>query len=167
MQVFLPYNTIAETAACLFKDKRRYNKQIIECGQIIAAIKGESNAWSNHPIVWQYRDYVDFLAYYKSFLEQYKACSDSPHWIKNCILHQRYPIDESFKYTPYLFDQDYLDSHKRRLYQKNPEAFPEFAEYDNGDTSNLYCVPLDFPVPKRKGVSIINECENYKVVKYS
>lgn len=72
MQVFLPYNTIAETAACLYKDKRRYNKQIIECGQIIAAIKGESNAWSNHPIVWQYRDYADYLVCYKACLEHHR-----------------------------------------------------------------------------------------------
>lgn len=153
MQVFLPYNTLSETAACLIKDKRRYNKQIIECGQIIAAIKGESNAWSNHPIAWQYRDYLGFLIAYKLLL-YYK---------------DRYPdskVSDTLTIPPFLSDQDYLDSHKRRLYQKNPEAFKEFAEYDNGDTSNLYCVPLDFPVPKRKGVSVIKNCETYKIVKY-
>lgn len=154
MQVFLPYNNLSETSTCLFKDKRRYNKQIIECGQIIAAIKGESNAWSNHPIVWQYRDYVDFLVFYKAYLELFRDAYAYTLTMKPIVV------------PPFIFDQDYLDSHKRRLYQKNPEAFREFAEYDNGDTSNLYCVPLDFPVTKRKGVRVIKECETYKVVKY-
>lgn len=154
MQVFLPYNNLHAVAECLVKDRRRYNKQIIECGQIIAAIKGESGAWSNHPIVWQYRDYVDYLVYYKMYLEWYKK-------IDTDILNA------SATLPPFLSDQEYLDSHKRRLYQKNPEAFAEFAAYNvEGDMANLYCVPLDFPMPRRKGVSVIKECGTYKIVKY-
>lgn len=41
MQVFTPYPEPFKTADCL--DSRRLNKQIIECRQILAAIKGESN----------------------------------------------------------------------------------------------------------------------------
>lgn len=146
MQVFLPYNDLSEVAECLRKDIRRYNKQIIECGQIIAAIKG-GGAWSNHPIVWQYRDYVGFIVCYKAYMEG------------NTIEPPQLP--------PFAQNHEYLDSHKRRLYQKNPDAFPEFAEYDvEGDMANLYCVPLDFPVPKRKGVSVIKTFDEYKVVKY-
>lgn len=146
MQVFLPYSNLSEVVTCLVKDKRRFNKQIIECGQIIAAIKGDSKAWSNHPIVWQYRDYVGFLVCYKKCLEGDTTATP--------------------QLPPFALNQEYLDSHKKRLYQKNPEAFAEFAEYDNGDTSNLYCVPLDFAVPKRKGVSVVKTFNEYKIVKY-
>lgn len=146
MQVFLPYNNLHDVAACLIKDKRRYNKQIIECGQIIAAIRGESGAWSNHPIVWQYRDHVDFLVYYKMYLEGH--------------------VTEEPKLPPFVLNQEYIDCHKKRLYQKNPAAFPEFSAYDSNDTSNLYCVPLDFPVPRRKGVRECNRFDSYKVVRY-
>lgn len=38
MQVFTPYPEPFKTADCL--DSRRLNKQIIECRQILAAIKG-------------------------------------------------------------------------------------------------------------------------------
>lgn len=146
MQVFLPYNNLHDVAECLIKDKRRYNKQIIECGQIIAAIKGESGAWSNHPIVWQYRDYLEFLVCYKEYLEG------------NATVLPQLPS--------FALNQEYLDCHKKRLYQKNPEAFKEFAEYDSNDTSNLYCVPLDFVVPKRKGVSEYKRFDSYKIVRY-
>lgn len=151
MQVFLPYNSLPEVAECLSRDRRRYNKQIIECRQIIAAIKGESKAWSNHPIVWQYRDYVYFLINYMNYMEAFEA---------------GFGFADDLIAPPFAYDQEYLNSHKRRLYQKNPEAFAEFAEYDNGDTSNLYCVPLDFPVPKRKGVSVVKVFNEYKIVKY-
>lgn len=153
MQVFIPYTNLSDIAACLFKDKRRYNKQIIECGQIIAAITGESGAWSNHPIVHQYRPYLGFLRYYKAYLEFYRE--GAAHLLVNKLTP-----------PPFVQDHEYLDSHKKRLYQKNPKTFPEFAEYNSGDMSNLYCVPLDFAVPKRKGVNVIKECETYKMVKY-
>ena len=166
MQVFLPYNNMYEIASCLIKDKRRYNKQIVECGQIIKAIKGESEAWKNHPIVHQYKPYLDFLIYYKNYLESYKLCINTPHYIRNAILFEKYLVDQSFKYTPFLFNQEYLDSHKRRLFQKNFEAFPEFEEYNSNDTSNLYCVPLNFILPKRKGVSEVKRFDKYKMIRY-
>lgn len=39
MQVFVPYQEPFEVAT--FLDSRRLNKQIIECRQILAAIRGE------------------------------------------------------------------------------------------------------------------------------
>ena len=48
MQIFI-IGSPFETAQAL--DKRRLNKQIIECRQIMKAINGESEAWANHPCV--------------------------------------------------------------------------------------------------------------------
>lgn len=67
MQVFVPYRTPIECAANL--DRRRQNKQIIECRQILAAIRGESNAWRNHPCVKMYRNHAEWLEYYMFCLE--------------------------------------------------------------------------------------------------
>ena len=52
MQVFIIGSAI-ETAMCL--DKKRLNKQIIECRQILKTINGESKAWMNHPCTIQYK----------------------------------------------------------------------------------------------------------------
>lgn len=69
MQVFVPYDSPYRVASCL--DMRRLNKQIIECRQILAAIRGESNAWKNHPCVKMYRDHTEWLEYYMFCLECY------------------------------------------------------------------------------------------------
>ena len=59
MQVFVPFQNPFECAQAL--DPRRFNKQILECKQIINAIYGRSTAWTNHPCVLMYRQYVDWL----------------------------------------------------------------------------------------------------------
>ena len=59
MQVFVPFQNPFECAQAL--DPRRFNKQILECEQILKAIRGESTAWANHPCVLMYRQYVDWL----------------------------------------------------------------------------------------------------------
>ena len=51
MQVFIIGSPL-ETAMAL--DRRRLNKQIIECRQILNAIFGKTNAWVNHPCTLQY-----------------------------------------------------------------------------------------------------------------
>ena len=64
---------------------------------------------------------------------------------------------ENIKSPPFLLNQDYLDSHKRRLYQKSPELYPQFKDFNiENDKSNLYCVTSDFKIPNREGVSIVN-----------
>lgn len=166
MQVFVPYNNILQVVKEMACDKRRYNKQIVECNQIIRAIKGETEAWKNHPICHQYKNYVKWLEWYKFIFEEYR----SNNYIfseeqKNKLL--------SLKPTnvpPFLENESYLNSHKRRLYQKAPELYPQFEMYnDKNDKSNWYCVPIDFNVPKRKGVSFVDYYGingNYKIIKY-
>lgn len=69
MQIFLPYTNIIKVAQCL--DKRRLHKQIVECDQILKAIKGESEAWKNHPIVKMYSNDYAFIKLYQSILQRY------------------------------------------------------------------------------------------------
>lgn len=164
MQVFLPYSNLAMLVQCFYKDKRRYNKQIIECKQIIAAIEGTSMAWRNHPVVYQYRNRVQWLKYYMQVLEAYKI--GGIKYVTNLLLDQRL-LDKIKEVEPdFVHDQEYLDVHKRRLYQKNPKVFPEFAPYDSWNMSNWYCVPLDFEIPNRRNVKLVKECSTYRVVAY-
>ena len=62
MQVFVPYIDPFLTACAL--DKRRLNKQIIECGQILRAIADEHASWAHHPVVAMWKDYSFWLFNY-------------------------------------------------------------------------------------------------------
>jgi hypothetical protein len=68
MQTFLPYRDFEETARCL--DYRRLGKQRVECKQILSAIRGETNAWANHPAVKMWKDHVDTLKHYYNVILQ-------------------------------------------------------------------------------------------------
>ena len=74
MQVFVPFKNPFECAKAL--DTRRFNKQILECKQILKAIRGESTAWANHPCVLMYKDHADWLQMYLNAFECYKAYKD-------------------------------------------------------------------------------------------
>ena len=165
MQVFVPYNNILQVVKEMVCDKRRYNKQIVECNQIIRAIKGETEAWKNHPICHQYKNYVKWLEWYKYIFEEYKNNNYTfSEEQKNNLLSWQPPL------PPFLLNEKYLNSHKRRLYQKIPELYTQFEQYNNEkDKSNWYCVPIEFNVPKRKGVSSVDFYGingNYKIIKY-
>ena len=47
MQTFLPYSSFDLTMECL--DYRRLGKQRVEAFQILRALRGETDGWTNHP----------------------------------------------------------------------------------------------------------------------
>lgn len=114
MQVFIVGSPL-ETAQAL--DKRRLNKQIIECGQILDALNG-AKAWSNHPCVLQYRGYDKWLEIYKGILMSYEKCE-----FGTAILSNMY----ADKYRPDWHTQEYFDQMKRRLYTKDKEHYKQWA----------------------------------------
>lgn len=128
MQVFVPYPSPIDVAKCL--DRRRLRKQIIECDQILAAIGGKSEAWKNHPVVKMYEDY-------SSWLYSYRMCLSA---------FSRSQIDEAMVYnvdaledTPFFLTGPFCDQHKRRLFTKSPELYPQFAGCGKSD-ENWYFV---------------------------
>lgn len=129
MQVFVPYPSPIDVAKCL--DKKRLNKQIIECDQILKAISGESQAWKNHPVVKMYFNHTTWLWYYRETLASY---SEGLHSLANQFSHQ---CDHYFR--PEFLTQDFCDQHKRRLYTKAPETYPQFAEFGTSE-ENWYFV---------------------------
>lgn len=126
MQVFIVGSPL-ETAIAL--DPKRLRKQIIECGQILYALKGKS-AWSNHPCVLQYRGYEMWLGFYKYCLEYYEK-----GWLHDAKIENMYA--ESDK--PKFHTQEYYDQMKRRLYTKDPEHYAQWADLGKSD-ENWYFV---------------------------
>ncbi len=124
MQIFI-IGTPLETAKAL--DKRRLNKQIIECRQILNAING-AKAWRNHPVVLQYRDYVDWLKLYSNVLEEYRNGS---YIVAEMI--------DSVMIPPPFHDEEFFNQMKRRLYTKDNTHYKQWKHL--GETQeNWYYV---------------------------
>ena len=121
MQVFI-VGTPYETAEAL--DKRRLNKQIIECGQILDAISGETKAWIKHPCVKMYFNYAKWIEWYTSCLAYYK--NGYKHIAKECS-------DFADKLRPDFHTHDYFNQMKRRLYTKSNNHYSQWAELGESD----------------------------------
>lgn len=128
MQVFIVGSPL-ETAMAL--DKRRLNKQIIECKQILDALNG-AKAWSNHPCVLQYRGYEKWLKYYLRVLH---------NWHIGGVPHQFYD-DVANKTRPPFHTQEYFDQMKRRLYAKDKEHYAQWAHLGESE-DNWYWSQID------------------------
>lgn len=135
MQVFCPYPSPLDCAKAMWGDSRRYNKQIIECRQIIAAIEG-AKAWCNHPVCLMYKEHKEWLYNYMmcfAFYREYKKGNDFA--FKYCC----YYSEKADAATPPFLTEEFCDQHKRRLYTKAEELYPQFAGYGTSDI-NFYVV---------------------------
>ena len=127
MQVFIVGSPL-ETAMAL--DKRRLNKQIIECRQILDALNG-AKAWSNHPCVLQYEGY-------ERWLECYKKCFEA--YIKGDLLEAKIQSQYACDwYKPDWHYRGYYDQMKRRLYTKDKEHYKQWSNLGESD-ENWYFV---------------------------
>ena len=138
MQVFI-VGSIFETAQAL--DKRRLNKQIIECHQILDALNG-AKAWSNHPVVLQYRGYEEWLELYMLCLVQYqKSCNKSiSENEKSDWIHLAHEFsDKAFKHKPPFHNEEFFNQMKRRLFEKNEEYYKQWS-YLGKSLENWYFV---------------------------
>ena len=142
MQVFIIGSPL-ETAMVL--DKKRLNKQIIECKQILKALKGETKAWANHPCTIQYRGYEFWLRCYTRVLEAYRQ---DPNVNYNTIRIKTWDY-RCRETTPSFHTQEYLDNMKRRLYTKNNEHYKQFAHLGES-YENWYWVDNKWKIYKQK-----------------
>ena len=125
MQVFIVGSPL-ETAMAL--DRKRLNKQIIECQQILDALNG-AKAWSNHPCVLQYRGYEKWLEHYQSCLTLYKH---------QASIHAGVCSDLARMCTPPFHTQEYFDQMKRRLYTKDKEHYKQWADLGESQENWYY-----------------------------
>ena len=141
MQVFVPYPSPYECAGTL--DDRRLNKQILECRQILKAIRGESSAWANHPCVKMYRDHEQWLTHYMHCLElrqSYKKLSDNDFDEAMMDYFLQKEVDElASEITPPFLTAEFCAQHRRRLYTKSPKLYMQWADLGTSD-ENWYFV---------------------------
>lgn len=150
MQVFVPDPSPLECAGTL--DMRRLNKQIIECRQILKAIRGESSAWVNHPCVKMYRDHEQWLTHYMHCLECYKAEEDlweaEEYEESKIALSLAVEWDElASEITPPFLTDEFCEQHCRRLYTKDPEYYEHFGHLGTSE-ENWYFVDGELSVYK-------------------
>lgn len=136
MQIFVPYSEPIKVAQTLWPDKKRFNKQIIECRQIVNAIDGVGKRWFNHPVVRMYKPYKDWLVYYLNCLISYRnfkkienSYDEDVYYYSEVLLCSQF-ADECR--PPFLTDE-FCDQHKRRLFTKAPELYPQFEKYGKSE----------------------------------
>ena len=126
MNVFIVGSPL-ETAKAL--DKRRLNKQIIECQQIIKALMG-AYAWANHPCTLQYKGHEKWLEWYMLTLHYYDIEYEEMAEEAN---------EQALKLTPYFHTQEYFDQMKRRLFTKDSKLYAQWSHLGTSEV-NWYCV---------------------------
>ena len=128
MQVFVPFPSPFDVAKCL--DRKRLLKQVTECGQILSAISGASKGWRRHPVTRMYAPYFEYLNAYHACLLSYahEDMDSAIQW-----------NDYSFLVRPPFLTDEFCDQHKRRLYTKAPDLYPQFAGYGTSE-ENWYVV---------------------------
>ena len=116
MQVFIigsPYET------AMFLDKKRLNKQIVECIQMLKALEGLSKGWRNHPCTIQYDKHRYWLWVYMLCLASYRE-----EQYFNSILFS----EVCERYKPEFHTDEYFEQMKRRLYTKDKEHYSYWSE---------------------------------------
>ena len=126
MQVFI-IGSVINTAIAL--DKKRLNKQIIECQQIIKAIEGESYAWKNHPCTIQYKNNTTWLNNYLNCLINYQKANSGKLGIYETsrCLELAYELSSFCDFLrPNFHTLEYFDNMKKRLYTKDHEHYKQW-----------------------------------------
>lgn len=136
MQVFIIGSPL-DTAKNL--DRRRLNKQIIECQQILNAIDGKTKSWSNHPCTIQYKKHKEWLIAYMHCLKAFYNKD-----IHKARIWNLYASDS----TPYFHTSAYFDNMKRRLYTKDNEHYKQW-KYLGESYENWYWVNNKWKIYKQ------------------
>ncbi|MDD6209216.1 MAG: pyrimidine dimer DNA glycosylase/endonuclease V [Bacteroidales bacterium] len=128
MQIFIPYPDPGTIAKCL--DKRRLNKQIIECRQIEKAING-AKAWHNHPVVLMYREYTDWLLWYREVLEKEQ---------NGLLKESNIDYPDTLLKPPFIGYEPLHKAHRARLYAKDPIYYSQFIQDAGYTDTNWYII---------------------------
>lgn len=128
MQIFI-IGKVLDTFEVL--DKRRLNKQKIECKQIMDAIDGISTAWKNHPIVKSYTPYRKWLSVYYWLIEEYTSSNSD-------LLMMFHYNKWLWENKPIFHTEEYFNQMKRRLYTKDNKLYSLYSELGESDINWYY-----------------------------
>ena len=129
MNVFIVGSPLT-TAMELVTDTKRFNKQIIECKQILNAIDGNSKAWANHPCTLQYKAHRKWLKRYGICLSAYK---------ENRYIKALFYSILANRIRPSFHTAEFFDQMKRRLFTKDNNLYDQWA-YLGTSEENFYYV---------------------------
>lgn len=140
MQVFIPYPEPIDCAKALWNDKKRFNKQIIECRQILEAMSGNKR-WSNHLVTKMYKKDRMWLYDYLSCFINYRESKTALSKKDELLFSEKALYDNSIanEDRPDFITEELCDQNKRRLYTKSPELYPQFASYGTSE-ENWYVI---------------------------
>lgn len=153
MQTFLPYQSFAESAACL--DSARLGKQRVETKQILITLGvavgnnpgNRRSRWRHHPAVRMWRGYEPALCYYgmtmciewrrrgfhDTLLDQFVDARQE-------ILLRRGFNDSN---PPWLGWQDFHASHRSNLLRKFPSFYGAYGWAESDGLPYVWPVPND------------------------
>lgn len=137
MNVFIVGSPL-ETARAL--DKKRLNKQIIECQQILDALDGKK-AWSNHPCTIQYREHRTWLVLYMACLNYYRRGNYFMADFTSQVL------EDAKSEAPHFHTEEFFTQIKRRLYTKDPIHYAQWADLGTSE-ENWYWSPTEEKIIK-------------------
>lgn len=133
MQTFLPYADFKLSAQCL--DKKRCWKQVVECNQILNALKlsregtipiGKKKiGWANHSCTRMWRGYESALKVYHNVF--FDWCVE--YWKIKPVKTKRIELEKDFSYEmPPWFGFPLLHStHRGRLLDKKYDFFSQYG----------------------------------------
>ena len=137
MNVFIVGSPL-ETAMAMKDDILRYNKQIIECKQMLNAIDGETKAWRNHPCTFQYERHHLWLEEYMLCLITYKEGKNNRAELHNSIAEEC---------KPPFHTEEFFNQMKRRLFTKAPFLYSQWAGLGTSE-QNYYWSPSEQKIIK-------------------
>lgn len=124
MQTFLPYANFERSAKCL--DMKRLGKQRVECYTILRVLRGDFEAWRNHPAVKMWGGYQNALVHYGVLI-----CHE---WQKRGYKDQMESRIAAFNLggTPLQFPRwfgwvKFHRSHQIMLWIKDPTHYEQFG----------------------------------------
>lgn len=122
MQTFLPFDSFALSAQCL--DNKRLGKQRVEAWQIFQALRN-GTAWQNHPAVRMWRGHEQaLLKYGRTICLVWRAKG-----FKDTLLERfEAELKGETVYPPWWGNKRLHDSHKMRLFEKDPIFYAPFSK---------------------------------------
>jgi len=124
MQTFLPYPEFTESARVL--DYKRLGKQRVECLQILKTLQYGSK-WSHHPAVLMWKGYeLVLIRYGIEICKEWINRSYKDSCLSQIQDFEWYYQHQTFKFTPWLGNEDFHRSHRSNLLRKYPEHYRQF-----------------------------------------
>lgn len=138
MQTFLPYSDFEASARSL--DVKRLGKQRVEVIQIVRALSVPGYGWKHHPAVLMWKGYEEALGRYglvvchvwaqRGLDDTCAATIAADLAVAGVPSIRTYDqLRNAGALSPWLFDEDFLRSHRSSLVRKDPDHYgPQFPD---------------------------------------